>query len=160
MSCQAPGSSGWSWAEDQYEELAELIVLTSNVFGIAPVPPSRTPSRMDAPPPTQSTPTPRKKGKKKHKNKDLHTPCGPHPAPSSDAGSADKSEEVSPSPVPQSSSSKDKAPAPQLVVFDTLPPLMPQFFPEAKHSGNLVAMLERTNNALMGWCRSSRWEDS
>jgi hypothetical protein len=159
MSHQAPGFSGWSWAEDQYDEHAELIALASDVFGVAPVPPSRTPSRTDTPPPTQSTPTPHKKGKKKHKNEDPHTPRGPRPTPS-DAGSADESEEVSPSPVPQSSSSKDKAPAPRPVIFDTPPPLIPRFFPESKHSGDLVAMLECANNALMGWCRSSRWEDS
>jgi hypothetical protein len=121
---------------------------------------SCTPSRMDTPPPTQSTPTPCKKGKKKCKNEDPHTPHGPRPTPSSDAGSADESEEVSPSPGPQSSSSKGKAPPPWPVIFDTLPPPIPQFFPESKHSGNLVAMLECANNTLLGWCRSSQWEDS
>jgi hypothetical protein len=146
---QAPGSSDRSWAEDQYNKHTELIALASEVFGVTPVPPSRTPSRTDAPPPTQSTPTPHKKGKKKHKNKDPHTPRSPRLAPSSDAGSADESEEVSPSPGPQSSSSKGKAPPPQLVVFDTLPLPIPRFFPKSKHSGDLVAMLECTNNALL-----------
>jgi hypothetical protein len=161
MSRQAPGSSSQSWAEDQYDEHAELIALTSEVFGITLVPPpSHTPSRTDAPPPTQSTPTPHKKSKKKCKNEDPHTPHGPRPALSSDAGSADKSEEVSPSPGPQSSSSKGKAPPPRPVAFDAPPPLMPWFFPKAKHSGNLVAMLERTNNTLLEWCKSSCWEDT
>jgi hypothetical protein len=77
MSQQAPGSSKQSWAEDQYNKHAELIVLVSDIFGVTPVPPSHTPSRMDAPPPAQTTPTPHKKGKKKCKNEDPHTPHGP-----------------------------------------------------------------------------------